>query len=145
MDNLDIAIHNTIHSDTHSCARIAKSLGMSAQVLRNKANPESESHKLNIRETIAIMELMGDFQILEAIQAEVLIPEEDSKVSIVELILDVNAKVGEVSNSFKSVLAGGRMTPKTQNLLDRTLSSAGQAIKAARSKLETIKTEELGA
>jgi hypothetical protein len=89
------------------------------------------------------MELMGDFQILEAIQAEVAIPEKDAKGSIVELILDVNAKTGEVSNSFKDVLAAGRMTPKSQNLLDRSLSSAGKAIKAARFKLATIKTDEI--
>lgn len=70
MDQIDIAVHGVVHSSPDSAKQIASKLGMSYQVLVNKVNPNNETHKLTLREVVAIMLITDDVRILKAMGSE---------------------------------------------------------------------------
>ena len=129
MNHIDVAVHATIYSSGMPAKEISTRLGMSHhQVLINKANPKSTSHKLNLREAVAIMLLTGNYLILNAIETELDINKRTEKPSPDQLVHDVlkaTGEVGEVALAVNEALKDGRFTPrekeKCRNEIDEAI------------------------
>ena len=56
MDHIDQAIYDTVHNSELSAKQIAPLMGVGHQVLINKANPQTETHKMSLREAVALQQ-----------------------------------------------------------------------------------------
>ncbi len=128
MNHIDVAVHATIYSSGMPAKEISTRLGMSHQVLINKANPKSTSHKLNLREAVAIMLLTGNYLILNAIETELDINKRTEKSSPDQLVHDVlkaTGEVGEVALAVNEALKDDLFTPrekeKCRNEIDEAI------------------------
>jgi hypothetical protein len=63
------AFYNTVHNAPGGHAALAIRLGMSAAVLRNKANVHSETNKPTLDDVDNIIGLTGDASVLHALAA----------------------------------------------------------------------------
>jgi hypothetical protein len=66
MNHLD-AFHQTVHSAPGGCESLAPRMGMSAPILRNKANPNCITNKPTLDEADRLMALTGDYSVLHAL------------------------------------------------------------------------------
>lgn len=131
MDQIDIAVHQTAHKFDGGLDRLAQLMGMNAQTLRNKTNPHSETHKLSLREALAMMLQAQDFQILEVMAATcgfTLKPVECPKQSLMKALLMVQAEQGDVSRVMAEALDDGRLTPREIAEVREQISEARRAL-----------------
>ncbi len=128
MDMIDIAIHRTVHESGIPAKEIAQQMGMSYQVLINKANPTSEFHKMSLREALALQKITGTTAIHEAVGIELglrIVPEEAQKPkSLVEAMLTVVSECGDVSRAFKDAMADGRLTEREKADMQKEINEA---------------------
>lgn len=114
MDTLDVAIHSTAHDAAGGLPALARKMGVHEQVLRNKVCPTTDTHKLILREALAMMELTGDDRILfvmAELRGYVVSRKElpDAK-SLVTAVLEANAEEGDVAKSILAAIADGKLT-----------------------------------
>jgi hypothetical protein len=114
--NLRDTFHQTVHGAIGGCEALAVRLGMSPQVLRNKANPNSSTNKPTLEEADRIMGLTGDHQLLHALAANhgfVCVPvaaEGTSDTAMIEIVAKIWSSSGEVGAELNKALADGRIT-----------------------------------
>jgi hypothetical protein len=138
MNHIDVAVHATIHSSDMTAKEISTRLGMSHQVLINKANPQSTSHKLNLREAVAIMLLTGNYRILNAIETELDINKRTRKASPERLVHDVlkaTGEVGEVALAINEALEDGRFTPREREKCRNEIDEAIECLTRLRASV----------
>jgi hypothetical protein len=116
--NVSDAFHKTVHGAIGGCEALAVRLGMSAAILRNKANPHSATNKPMLDDADRVMGITGDHQILHALAANhgfVCIKAPDdataSDMAVLELVTKVWAANGEVGAEVNRTLADGRVEP----------------------------------
>ncbi|MFB2539469.1 phage regulatory CII family protein [Acinetobacter sp. c3-l95] len=118
MNILDAA-YNTVHDHAGGATALAPRIGLKSHaVLNSKVNPNTETHHLTLLEAVKIMQITGDYRILHAINAQLGkvsidlpdIPESHGDVSLMEKMLDVSIKKGDVSKAFRDMMADGRVT-----------------------------------
>lgn len=117
--NVSDAFYNTVHDYDGGCEAVAARLGMSAQVLRNKANPNNPSNKPTLDEADRIIGLTGDHRIIDALAQNhgfVLVPKNGdapvSDMAVLELIAQVWRAEGEVGAEVNQTLADGKVEPR---------------------------------
>lgn len=115
MNVLD-AFYHTVHDAEGGPESLAPRLGMSAQVLRNKANRDNTTNKPLLAEADKIMGLTGDFRILDALAANhnrvVVEVKSDSgacDMAILELVTHVWQSNGNVGSAVHQALADGKV------------------------------------
>jgi hypothetical protein len=114
--NLLDAFYNTVHNAVGGCEALAVRLGMSAAVLRNKANPNMEANKPLLVEADRIMGLTRDYAILHALAKNhgfVCVEIEEagaSDTALLELVAKVWSTNGEVGTEIMKALEDGRIT-----------------------------------
>lgn len=140
MDQLDIAVHQTAHDAPGGLNTLARSIGVGEQVLRNKVCPTTDTHKLNLREAVAIMDATNDDRILEVLAdwrgytlARKALP--DAK-SIVSAVLADAAKHGDVANEIEQALADGKLTEIEKASISRRISEAHTSLDVLNSTLQ---------
>lgn len=115
--NVKDAVHATVRAYPGGAEALAPRVGMTPGVLRNKANPNSDTHRTAIEEASAIMGVSGDFQILHALAAEhgfVCLRADDvgdCTAPVLDLILGAQAKEGTLSQTLLAALSDGVITP----------------------------------
>lgn len=118
MNILDIA-YNTVHDYPGGATALAPRIGIKSHaVLNSKVNPNTETHHLTLMEAVKIMQITGDYRILHAINTQLGkvsidlpdIPESQRDVSLMEQMLEISIKKGDVSKAFKEMMADGRVT-----------------------------------
>lgn len=114
--NLTDAFYQTVHDAPGGCEALAVRLGMSAQILRNKANPNVTANKPMLDDADRIMTLTGDHRILHALansQGHVCVRiEEDgsaSDVAILDAMTQIWAANGEIGTEVMRALDDGRI------------------------------------
>jgi ribosomal protein S3AE len=136
MDQIDVAIHQTVHESDISAKEIAQQLGMSHQVLINKANPTSEFHKLSLREALAIMKITGSTSIHEAVGLELglhsMRPDIAEPKSLMDAMLTVVSECGDVSRAVKDAMEDGRLTAREKAEMQREINEAIDSLMAMR-------------
>jgi hypothetical protein len=111
---------------------IAKRLGMSHQVLINKANPQSEFHKLTLREAVAIQLMTGNHRIHEAVGVELSESEqpETNKRGLLETVIQASCEHGDVVKAINDAMEDGRFTLRERERCQREIDEAFEALKA---------------
>ncbi|ADZ91073.1 hypothetical protein GV054_09020 [Marinomonas mediterranea] len=133
MDHIDQAIYDTVHDSDMPPKEIARRLGSNYQVMINKANPQNETHRLTLRESVAIQLLTGNHAIYRAMGLELSIKAEESKsLSILECVLNAGKEHGDVLSTIQKALADGRLTLREQEQCQREITEAIEALMALR-------------
>lgn len=140
MDMLDIAIHSTAHDAPGGLPALARKMGLHEQVLRNKVCSTTDTHKLNLREALAMMELTNDDRILYQM-AEMrgftlerkTLP--DAK-SIVTAVLAADAEQGDVARAIMTAIADGKLTVQEKADIARHIIEAQQTLDALNSTVQ---------
>jgi len=122
--NIIDAAYQTVHDYPGGSESLAPRIGMSPAVLRNKVNPNNDTHHLTVREANTIMAFTKDYRMLHALSAEhgfVLQKAEDASAegTVFQLLLRANAAEGDLDKELNDALADGRLT---QNELKRVLA-----------------------
>lgn len=130
--NIRDAAHATVHDYDGGSESLGPRMGISAAVLRNKVNPNNETHHLTLNEADRMMGLTGDFRILRALAHAhgfllVKAPEgSDCDMSVLEAVVETGVAHGQWMQAIHSALADGRVD-----------SGEVQAIKEAKRALQT--------
>lgn len=113
MNILD-ALHQTAHGVAGGCEALAVRLGMSAQILRNKVNPNSSTNKATLEDVDRIMGVTGDHAVLHALARNhgyvcVRVDNDGaaSDVAVLELATKIWSANGEVGAEVHAALADG--------------------------------------
>lgn len=142
MNHLD-AFHQTVHSAPGGCEAIAPRMGMSAAILRNKANPNSTTNKPTLDEADRLMGITGDHAVLHALAANhgyvcVKVEEgaEASDMAVLEMITLVWQTNGEVGAAVNEALADGRITRQEVERIRGAIKRAERALENVAARVE---------
>jgi hypothetical protein len=114
MNHLD-AFYQTVHAAPGGCESVAPRIGMSAQVLRNKANPNSATNKPTLDDADRLMAITADYRILEALAANhgftltKLGEEPASDMAVLEQVTNIWQRLGDVASEVHKTLADGKV------------------------------------
>lgn len=130
--NIQDAAHKTVQSYPGGSESLAPRIGMSAAVLRNKVNPNNDTHKLTLAEADEVMGVTGDHRILHALAAShgyVLqkVDADKDQPDILRALLKANAAEGEFDRVLQEALADDLITQNEMSVIER----AGTAQQAA--------------
>ncbi|CAG68987.1 phage regulatory CII family protein [Acinetobacter baylyi] len=118
MNILDAAYH-TVHDFLGGASALASRLGIkSPAVLNSKVNPNTHTHHITLLEAVKLMEITGDYRILQEMCARLGkvaidlpdIPESQRDTSLMDTFLCIGIKKGDISALFKEMMADGRIT-----------------------------------
>jgi hypothetical protein len=133
MDHIDQAIYDTVHGSELSAKQIAPLMGVGHQVLINKANPQTETHKMALREAVAIQLITGNHAIYRAMGTELSLSKPDAKpLEIMASALKAGKEHGDVIRSIYAALEDGRMTMREQEQCQREITEAIEALMQLR-------------
>ncbi|MDR3414203.1 MAG: phage regulatory CII family protein [Formivibrio sp.] len=114
--NLADAAHATVYDYPGGAESLAPRLGMGAQVLRNKVNPNGDRNVLGLQEASRLMMVTRDYRLLQAICLEqnfAAVPLVDGPigdVKILELITRIWKEIGDLGCVTQEVLADHKVT-----------------------------------
>lgn len=118
MNILDAA-HHTVHDFKGGASALAIRLGIkSPAVLNSKVNPNTETHHLTLSEASKLMAITGDYRILQSLSAALGkvaidlpdIPECQRDNTLMETMLNIAIKKGNITKAFKEMMTDGRIT-----------------------------------
>jgi hypothetical protein len=128
------AFHHTVHDYPGGCEALAVRLGMSAVILRNKANASHAHNKPMIDDVDRVMGVTGDHRVLHALaqgHGYVCFKMGDdataSDMAVLELVTKVWTTNGEVGAEVNRTLADGRVD---QDEVERVRAAVYRAQKA---------------
>lgn len=139
MNHLD-AFHHTVHCAPGGPEALASRLGMSAQVLRNKANPNSTTNKPTLDEANRLMGITGDFSILHALAEQhgfvltKLDEQPASDMDVLENVTNIWQRLGELATEVQKTLEDGRVEAHEVD------ACSTRVFKAIRPMLQLIET-----
>ncbi|MFD2177783.1 phage regulatory CII family protein [Veronia pacifica] len=138
MDHIDTAIYATVHDSNISARLIAQHLGNSHQVLINKANPQNDTHKLSLREALAIQLITGNRRIYEAMGTELdLLKDNSPSTNLLESVLRATAEHGDVVRAIQNSLNDGIFTLREREKCQQEVNEAISALEALRKAIVT--------
>lgn len=140
MDNLDTAIHNTLHKSNLCAKAISSEMGIVHQVLVNKANPQTDSHKLTVREALQMQLITGNYAIHTAMTNELNLASKQSvapkpQLGVLESVLLAGKEHGDVLRSITEAMADGRFTLREQEDCQREITEAIEALTQLRESI----------
>lgn len=125
--NITDAAHKTVKDYPGGSEALAVRIGMSAAVLRNKVNPNNNTHHLTLAEASEIMGVTGDDRILHAMAAEhgytLQKMEAEGMASVMASMLENAAKQGAFAQALQDALSDGLISENEM----KAISSAGTA------------------
>lgn len=116
MNHLD-AFHQTVHTAPGGCEAIASRMGMSATILRNKANPNSATNKPTLDDADRLMGITGDFRVLHALAQNhgfvcTKVDEQPAcDMAVLESVTDIWQHLGTFGAEVHKAMADGRIEP----------------------------------
>lgn len=128
------AFYHTVHDQPGGAESLAPRMGMSAAVLRNKADPKKECNKPLLADVDKIMGLTGDFRILQALAHKhgfllLAAPEgaAECDMSVLESAMQTCVAQGNFMQSIHTALSDGRVDQKEVD----AISEAERALQTA--------------
>lgn len=114
--NLIDAAHKTVHDYPGGSQSLGPRIDMSPAVLRNKVNPNNDTHHLSLTEANEIMSVTGDHRILHALSAEhgYVLQRADTQPDVgglLQCVLVANAAEGEFDRVLQEALSDDLITP----------------------------------
>lgn len=114
--NVTDTAHKVAHQYKGGCAALAPRMDLSANILRNKVDPNKDSHKLSLEEAVVMSDMTDDDRVLEAWAQHrgytlVKMPEIEgcTDAAIVELMGEAWATHGLVGKEICKTLEDGRV------------------------------------
>lgn len=137
MNTQDAAYH-AVHDYTGGSESLAPRIGMSAAVLRNKVNPNNETHHLTFAEAQRIVAMTGDARMLRAWAHQegfllVKAPRArgESDMSVLEGVVETGIAHGHFMQSIYAALADGKVDNSEVRDIrqaERTLQTAAATV-----------------
>jgi hypothetical protein len=116
---------------------------MSAAVLRNKANPNTNFNKPTFDDVDNVMGLLGDFEPMRALAAKhgfVLVKVEDdvsaSDMAVLEIVTKCWSTNGDFGKSVNEALADGKITVAEIELISEAAMANSQAMQQLLARLK---------
>lgn len=141
--NTHDAFHETVHGAPGGCEALAVRLGMSAAVLRNKANPNTAANIVGLRDVERVMTLTENYSVLHALaqnHGHVCIQVESdasaSDMAVLEMVTKVWSAGGEVAAEVHATLADGRVEPHEIVRVEASVYRTVQALNAMVARLK---------
>lgn len=129
MDHIDQAIYDTVHNSELSAKQIAPLMGVGHQVLINKANPQTETHKMSLREAVALQLITGNHAIYRAMGMELSIKaKQAAPLGILESVLKAGKEHGDVLAMIHKSMEDGKLTMREQEQCQREITEAIEAL-----------------
>ncbi|MBY0237882.1 MAG: phage regulatory CII family protein [Burkholderiaceae bacterium] len=114
--NISDAFYKAVHGAVGGCEALAVRMGMSAAVLRNKANPNAAGNVVTLQDADRVMAMTGDHGVLHALAANhgyVCVRVGDSvqasDMAVLEIVTQVWAANGNLGLAVNEALADGRI------------------------------------
>nr|WP_082708356.1 phage regulatory CII family protein [Marinobacterium profundum] len=135
MDHIDTAIYATVHDSSIPAKEIASRVGMSHQVLLNKANAQNETHKLTLRESLAIQIATGTTRIHAAMGVELgvqsqPVDDESECGGLMKAVLSAAHQHGDVMRTIDDAMADNHLTARESAQCCKEIDEAVQALLA---------------
>jgi hypothetical protein len=140
MNHLD-AFYQTVHDAPGGCEAIAPRMGMSAAILRNKANPNSVTNKPTLDDADRLMAVTNDYRILAALAANhgftITKIEEaaPSDMSVFESMTHILAQLGEYTKEVHEAFADGVLEEHEMKAIDDEMFALFQCFMQFRARL----------
>lgn len=120
------AFYHTVHDQPGGAESLAPRMGMSAAVLRNKADPKKECNKPLLADVDKIMDLTGDYRVLKALAHKhgfllVRAPENctiESDMSVLEHVTGLMVAQGKFAQEIHTALADGDLSTKEMTKIE---------------------------
>ncbi|ROT45027.1 phage regulatory CII family protein [Pusillimonas sp. NJUB218] len=120
------AFYHTVHDQPGGAESLAPRMGMSAAVLRNKADPKKECNKPLLADVDKIMDLTGDYRVLRALAHKhgfllVRAPENctvESDMSVLEHVTGLMVAQGKFAQEIHTALADGDLSAKEMTKIE---------------------------
>lgn len=130
--DVDDAAYQLAHSYPGGVPALALRMGINGNTLQLKVNPNTETHKLSLREAVHAQVMAGDCRILYAMAAalnHVCLPVPTMEEGEVSLALaNVGAEVGDVFREVQRVLSDRRVTQNERRDVAKQVSEAMAAL-----------------
>jgi hypothetical protein len=110
MEEVHRAIHETVLASGPK--ELAHKMGMSHTTLLNRANPNDDTHRLNVEQLLQIMLHSGDASVLRATAA----------------LLSMSAEVADVTRAVADALEDGKVSQTEKQLIKRELLGARESL-----------------
>lgn len=147
--NVQDAFYLTVHAYPGGCESLAPRMGMSAAVLRNKANPHSVTNIPSLRDADLAMAITGNCAVLHALAAnhshvciKVDADAPASDLAVLELVTHVWSANGNVGAAVDAALADGRVERHELSQVRAAIYRTQQAMHAMLARLEEMAEPE---
>lgn len=147
--NITDAAYSTVHDYPGGSEALAPRLGMSAAVLRNKVNPNNDTHHLSFAEASRIIGITGDVRMVHALAAQhglictsVETHAPASDLAVLELVTQVWRKNGNVGAAVDDTLADGRVEHREIEKVKDSIYRVQVAMQAMLDRLEGMAEAE---
>ena len=139
------AFHQTVHSYPGGAEALAVRMGMTAAVLRNKANPNHGYNKPTLDEADQIMGITGDHRVLHALAGNhgyVCVKTEDGTAPGDMALLEIMTKCwttnGDFGAAVNKALEDGRIDRKEIEQIREAVRRADQAMHQMVARMAAI-------
>ncbi|GGD63181.1 phage regulatory CII family protein [Caballeronia grimmiae] len=133
--NISDAAYAVAHDYPGGCESLAPRMGMSANILRNKVNPNNTTHHLTLAEAVRMSQITGDARIAKAIAEElgytlVETPrvEDCNDAAIVEMMGKAWETHGDVGKEICKTLDDGRVELKEVDRVESRIFTHAQVL-----------------
>lgn len=146
--NVEDALYHTAHDFAGGVPALAIRMDCSPNVLNKKVNPQVETHRPTLRESVNIQALSADYRVLHAMSHElnhvsIQLPIEVDKgdMGLLDAYMQTIEANGQLSMDFRIAWADGKIDRSEFEVLkDRTLKVIGKQL-AFLAEIERVVSE----
>lgn len=146
--SVEDAAYHTAHGFPGRVAALALRMGMSANTLQHKVNPNNATHQLLLREAVAMMAITGNVHMLHAMadelgcvvlcRAEVEAPAPQLEANPMLRISHMVEEFSDVLTQANAALADGRVTLNEMRRVEREAAQLMAAIQRVLGSLRSM-------
>ena len=134
--NIQDAAYHTVHDYPGGASSIIPRMGMrSAAVLNSKVNPNTDTHHLTLAEASKLMDITGDYRILQELNAKhgkiaIELPEvaDCPDTGLIDLLLCIGSSKGNLYAEVREIMADGRITELEAKSVSKVIRKAQKSL-----------------
>lgn len=130
MEEIHRAIHDTVLAAGPKA--LANKMGMAHTTLLNRANPNDDTHRLNVEQLLQIMLHSGDAAVLRAMADafgfELVAKKAVQPTGLTAALLSMAAEVADVTRAVADAVGDGHVSQTEKQLIKRELMGARESL-----------------
>lgn len=134
VQDVDDAAFRIAHQFPGGVPALAQRMGVPASTLNKKVNPNDESHRLSVRDSLHLQLVAGRYDVLYAMASSLdhvcLHMPDETAGEVGMRLARVGAEVGDVFRSAQKALEDGRITPNERREISGQVAEAISALAA---------------